>query len=186
MKISEAINLNQHINMLVNKPDKFNSNFGYALGKNGRRLNSVMTSYSKHVKKLVEKYADRDEKGEPILLDAANGNYMVKTRFEEYQAAMQKFMETEVEITLHKIPMEMVPELPPAVVFNIMDMINNPAPEEDNREDQIALTRDDVIGKAIDGLLEGVADTPVGSAEMPKAPATADEPEKVLEGEILQ
>lgn len=137
----EAFDLTKGCMLLIKSGMPYKSGFQYAINKNFRALKPEFESINKEleVKKPFEKdrialckeYAEKDPKGNPIMVA---GNYRIPQNIEEewnkkldelkekYKLAIKEaedFMKQAIELEIHKVPLDEVPD----ILSNVFELI---------------------------------------------------------------
>lgn len=72
----------------------------FILNKNVDKLNAIISAFEKSKKTLIDKYADKDDKGKPKI---TNDMYTFQKHSEEFSKEYQKLLSVKSDIYIDKI-----------------------------------------------------------------------------------
>lgn len=100
IKNSQIVNIFNHIGEVKEKniPVKI----GFAINKNIALLNSSARAYEEERKKILDKYGEKDENGNPKVID---GEFAIKDH-EQYSKELGDLLGIENDIPVHTLPIE--------------------------------------------------------------------------------
>ena len=78
----------------------------YAIGRNMKMLEPIANAHEAERMKIIEKYVEKDDKGEIIV----RGNEVVLTDKEGYAREIGELLEIENEVQVHTIPFSLIEE----------------------------------------------------------------------------
>lgn len=103
MKLSEVNNLNIFIEAVKNQ--KLSIKTSFKIAKMQKSLELENEFYNKHFRELILKFSQKDEKGEPVMLE--NGNICIlKGKEEECMKELSELLNTETDIELPRFTLE--------------------------------------------------------------------------------
>lgn len=90
----------------LNNTEGFDSIIAYRIFKNSKAIDVELNTYSKYQAKIVHKYCERDEKGNPVV---DNGHYFIKDNNKLlYVSEIEQLFNEDVEINIAKISVESI------------------------------------------------------------------------------
>jgi hypothetical protein len=117
MKTIEATAALDALNVIGNSGVSVPVKFAYAAVRNRRRIGDLVDVYVAKRLELLNEFGKKNEQGQLVI---ANGQYQLSQASEQFNAAMQELGDTEVEVTLHKVPIE---EFPQGLSLSVMDAL---------------------------------------------------------------
>jgi hypothetical protein len=95
----------------------------YKVAKLAQGMENELKLFSDAREKLVRKYANKDENGEPIV-DENNQITVTPDNIESYQKELNELLETEVKFDVNKIGIdELTNDISPNRIINLMPFI---------------------------------------------------------------
>jgi hypothetical protein len=104
IKLGELKGIVERLYIVQNK--KFPVKISYAISKNLKNLLDEFNSFDNQRKELCEEYANKDEKGKPVLIENADGSKqydMAEETLEEFSKELNSLCEMEVDIDIFEI-----------------------------------------------------------------------------------
>jgi hypothetical protein len=130
MKLSEAIDLFRGLAEFANLPDRVPVKLSYACGVNRRKLMPVAEGYDEAMKAVLERNVLRDPDGNMVTAGMP-GNFRVDPdKMQDYANDARAVGEELVDVDLHMVDFEIVPEsFPAGITMKLLPMLREPAPE---------------------------------------------------------
>jgi len=121
MFIVKNVNLNSKTDLVINKLTgciQFDVPLIFKIVKFKKEYDRVMSIVNDTQKKIIEKYCDKDEKGNPKV---NNGNYTFTNSVTEFSNDMSEFIKQESEFNIDKLCIKLKDV--PKELFSAQDLI---------------------------------------------------------------
>jgi hypothetical protein len=126
MKTSEAVNLANAIATIQNRNVTAKPKFGYALFLNAKNVLPIVEGFEASRRDLITANAKKDDNNEVQKGVGENGAETVQldeSKIVEFNAALTELLNTEVDVLMTKISIDLFPDIEPGLINLMAPMI---------------------------------------------------------------